>query len=530
MQFRPTVANLLWGAASLGAWRRYRMALRDPAGAQERLLMRYLRDNAETVVGRTHRFSSIRSVEEYQARVPISTFDAIEPLVHRAGRGERGVLTRAPVHRLVPSSGSTSAVKLVPYTRTLQREFSRAVDAWIADLYLRCSSLIGGPAYWSITPVAGPARPFLEDTPSVNGDPASDSSAVPVGFDADSSYLGGVRRVLARAVLAVPPAVRLSHDLSAFQRATLGHLLLAKDLRLMSVWHPSFLSGLLDALVRQWPLLIDDVARVDKTRAAELRPLSPDAIAKIWPKLRLISCWGDGPARSYASELAMRVPSIALQPKGLLATEGIVTIPFAGRHPIAVRSHFFEFLSPTGQPVLTHRLEAGVDYSVVLTTGGGFYRYHLADRVTVDGFVDRTPSLRFVGKDDRLSDLFGEKLSDGFVANVLDKLFTPPSSRPRFAMLAPGKTPSGVCYTLFVGRDGGPLAGLEKNLEAELRCNPHYAWCVDVGQLCPARIVLVGDGADSAYVDFCVAQGQRLGDIKPVSLHAGTGWTEVLPC
>jgi hypothetical protein len=224
------------------------------------------------------------------------------------------------------------------------------------------------------------------------------------------------------------------------------------------------------------------------------------------------------------------VPGIELQPKGLLATEGIVTIPFAGRHPIAIRSHFFEFLTPSGQPVLAHQLEAGVDYSVVLTTGGGLYRYHLADRVVVDGFVDGTPSLTFVGKDDRMSDMFGEKLSDGFVASVLDKLFAPPLPRPRFAMLAPNETPSGVCYTLFVGREAGQATGLDTTLEAALRSNPHYAWCVDAGQLRPARVTFVGDGADSAYVDFCIARGQRLGDIKPVSLHPGTGWMEVLPC
>jgi hypothetical protein len=528
VQFKPAIANLLWGSASLGAWRGYRAALGDPFRAQQRLLIHYLRDNADTVVGRTYRFSSIRSVEEYQARVPITTFDAIQPLVHRVRRGEDNVLTRARVNRLVPSSGSTSAVKLVPYTRTLQQEISRAIDAWIADLYLRYPSLVGGPAYWSITPAAGTARPFVEDGDSVTEGHASGDDAVPVGFEDDSRYLGGVRGALARAVLAVPPSVRLNHDLSAFQRATLGHLLLARELRLMSVWHPSFLSALLGALTRQWGALIDDVARADTARASELRRVASDDIAAIWPKLRLISCWGDGPARSYAFELATRVPGIALEPKGLLATEGIVTIPFGGRHPIAVRSHFFEFLTPTGRPMLTHQLERGVEYSVVLTTGGGLYRYHLADRVTVDGFVDRTPSLAFVGKDDRISDMFGEKLSDGFVATVLDKLFAPALRRPRFAMLAPNETPSGVCYTLFIGGDAGPLTGLESALEAELRRNPHYAWCVDAGQLGPARVVVVGHGADRSYVEFCVSQGQRLGDIKPVSLHAGTGWAKVL--
>jgi hypothetical protein len=38
-----------------------------------------------------------------------------------------------------------------------------------------------------------------------------------------------------------------------------------------------------------------------------------------------------------------------------------------------------------------------------------------------------------------------------------------------------------------------------------------------------SSVVVVGHGADRSYVEFCVSQGQRLGDIRPVSLHAGMG-------
>ena len=534
MQALPTIANIAWGLASLAAWRRYRRALEDPAATQERLLQRYLRDNANTVAGRKYGFSSIRTIAEYQSRVPISTFDAIAPLVEHIARGDDNVLTSQPVHRLVPSSGSTAAVKLIPYTTTLQREFSEAVDAWIADLYLGMPALAAGPAYWCITPAASSERPFVDER-----------SRVPVGFEDDGAHLGGVRAALARAVMAVPATVRLSHNLESFRRATLVHLLCAADLRLISVWHPSYLSMLFDTLIQDWSRLVDDVAARDAARGRRLSRLAPDQISTIWPRLRLISCWGDGPARSHAADLAARTGGIAIQPKGLLATEGVVTIPFGGHSPVAIRSHFFEFLTADGHPTLVHQLERGVEYSVVLTTGGGLYRYHLADRVFVHGTVGRTPSLEFSGKDDRLSDRFGEKLSDGFVARVLDRLFTT-TARPRFAMLAPEELAGQVAYTLFVESGSGPPEGgpyeydyeydadrdaaLEARLEAGLRANPHYAWCVDIGQLRPSRVVRVGAGADRAYVDFCVAQGQKLGDIKPVSLHPRSGWAGVLPC
>ena len=527
MQMPCAAANLLWAGSSVRAWGRYRAALRDPAAVQQQLLLGYLAENSETVFGRAHSFSTTRSVEEYQSRVPVTTYDDLEPLIQRVARGDLGVLTGSPVTRLVPSSGSASAAKLIPYTRALQHEFSRAIGAWIVDLYVHRLHLMCGPAYWSISP----AIPSATRRDSVE--------AVPVGFDDDSAYLGGTRRALVRAVLAVPSGVSSIMDLEAFRHATLLYLLRARELRIISVWHPSYLGQLLDALETRWDRLIADLASRDVRRGDELRQLRPDDVQRIWPNLALISCWADGPARSAAECLARRFPHVEVQPKGLIATEAIVTIPFGGRHPLAIRSHFFEFLDSNGRARLAHQLEHGVEYSVVVTTAGGLYRYRLADRVTVDGWCEATPSLCFLGKEDSVSDLFGEKLSDAFVATVLGSLLTN-GPQPVFAMLAPDQSASGTAYTLFIesnrsatGISGSAeavaLQNLAAALERELRRNPHYAWCVDLGQLRPACVMPVGPGAHGAYLDFCAARGRRLGDIKPVSLDSDTGWAAALP-
>ena len=537
MDMRSAVVNVVWGASSVPSWTRYRRALQAPAAAQERVLLSCLRRNGDTAVGREHGFKSIRSVAEYQARVSPVSYDDMAPLVHRAARGEAQVLTRARVERLVPTSGSTAAAKLVPFTADLRGEFTTAIDAWLIDLFMKRPALMGGPAYWSISPAPSSACGF-QDT------------AVPVGFDSDSRYLGGARQVLARSVLAVPDAVAGLRNVENFNYLTALFLVRARDLRLMSVWHPSFLEGLLDCIDMHRDRLIHDVDRgsmsppapaddatdvrarlaplltPDPARAAELRIAGGHAV-DIWPHLSLISCWADGPARASAAVLARRCEGIALQPKGLLATEAVVTIPFEGRHPVAIRSHFFEFVEPDGHVKLAHELKRGMEYTLLLTTGGGLYRYKLCDRVLVDDFVHDTPSLRFLGRDDRVSDLFGEKLSDGFVAGVVDQLFT--TALPRFAMLAPDRTAAGVAYTLFVASDGPLEPDLAARLERALRLNPQYAWCVDLGQLGPARVARVGSGAMSAFVGSCVAGGQRLGDVKPVSLSTATGWRDRLP-
>jgi len=542
IHWHSALANTFWGATSVKAWRRLRAALSNPAEVQQRMLFRYIRRNAETAFGVDNGFRSIRSIRDFQDRVPLRTYDEIEPLTRRIQSGEGCVLTRSPVERLVPSSGSTAPAKLVPFTADLRHEFSRAIDAWVLDLFMGAPRLAGGRAYWSITPAAA----FDTDpTPPARGKRA----AVPVGFEDDSRYLGGSRQLLAGAVMAVPLEVGRLHDLDAFRYATALFLLHAGDLRLISVWHPSFLERLIDTIAVHYDRLLHDMARGSLTppysiepevaakllpllgpnrrRADLLRRVGPHNVRAIWPELALVSCWADGPARGAAAHLATRCPGVRIQPKGLLASEGVVTIPIDSTHPLAITSHFFEFEGPDGRISLAHELERGCEYSVVLTTGGGLYRYRLGDRVRVDDVVGRTPSVRFVGRDDRVSDWFGEKLSEGFVACALESLFAGMST-PRFAMLAPELTSNGLAYTLFVDAEGPDDVRLAEDLDRLLQRNPHYRWCVDLQQLKPARVVRVGAEATQAYIDACVARGQRLGDIKPALLRSETGWASVL--
>jgi hypothetical protein len=544
MNPRAVAANVVWAASSLRAWRRFQATLTQPERVQRQLLSRYLRQNVETAFGQRYRFNRILTasdvVEAYRDAVPFTDYDTLEPSILKIVAGEPNVLTSDAVTRLTPSSGSTSAAKLLPQTDGLQREFARAVDAWIADLFVSRPRLAAGPAYWSVTPAVS-----FETIAATR----MKRSAIPIGFEDDSAYLGGFRRWLVSAILAVPGDVRHIADVESFRYVTLLFLLKAKDLRLLSVWHPSYLIQLLDDVAPNLDRISRDIAagtlnppgslrnevsgrlagklRPDPQRASELRRLQRFTPRDLWPNLGLLSCWGDGPARSYADRLIQALPGTVVQRKGLIATEAIVSIPFQGRHPLAIASHFFEFIDDNGRSRLAHELEQHGQYTVVVTTGGGLYRYKLGDRIAVNSFAASTPSIEFIGRADRVSDRFGEKLSDGFVTTVIDEVFASLPT-PRFAMLSPEAVSDGIAYTLLV-EAGGPLpSGLDGVLERCLRRNPHYAWCVELGQLLPARVVPVGPGADRTYLEMCTARGQRLGDIKPSSLRTESGWEHAL--
>lgn len=506
MSAGAALATLTWLAGSGPAWARFSRALADPAVAQARWLRRHLQRHRDTAYGREHGLAALGNYQEFARRVPVVGYDELQPWIDRIRRGEPAVLTRDPVLRLMPTSGSTSARKLIPFTASLQSEFNAALGPWLFDLGLTHPGIAFGPAYWSVTP-------FDETTPA-------EESAVPIGFADDTDYLGGWRARLVESAMAVPSSVRRLGDLATFRRTVLLHLLPRAELRLISVWHPSFLTLLLDTLARDWDALLAELpALTDARRLATLRAADPARPRTVWPQLRVVSCWADGHAAGPAAALRDRLPGVTVQPKGLLATEAFVTVPFRRQRPIALCSHFFEFITEDGAVLPIERLRLGQNYEVIVTTGGGLWRYRLGDRVEVTGFVARTPSLRFIGRAGNVSDLCGEKLSEAFVASVLAAL----CPRATFALLAPESDAPLPRYALFVEGDAGPAADRDQ-LDAALRANPHYALCRRLGQLDAPRIVCLPGDAYLRYARAETARGLRLGDIKPQALSTRTDW------
>ena len=513
-------ANAAWLAASLPAWLRLTRALRRPEVAQEELLRSFLARNAESAFGRAHGFGEIRGYAEFARRVPLADYADVEPWITRIRAGEPRVLTVSTVSHLVPTSGSTGARKLIPFNAGLQAAFNTAVGAWMVELAREHPGIVGGPAYWSISPAVAEV--------------ASESSVVRIGFDDDSAYLGGARQKLVAILMAVPPAVRGAADLETFHYLTLLCLLRRPDLRLVSVWHPSFLTLLLDALPSAWDVLVDEVrtggcrrepalrAPPQPHRARELAAAGPHDAAKLWPALRIVSCWGDAMAETGCTELPRRFPGVTVQAKGLLATEACVTVPFRGQRPLAVTAHFFEFIGEDGVVRRVHELRPGQRHEVVVTNGGGLWRYRLGDIVEVDGMVNATPSLRFLGRTGNVSDLRGEKLSEAFVAGVLNRLGVKDGGW-RFAMLAPdADAPDSPGYTLFV--EGVVTDDTARRLDASLRENPHYSLCRDLGQLGPPRLFRISGEGEVRFARAEMATGRKLGDVKPQALSRRDGW------
>lgn len=483
--------------------RAFRRALERPAEAQDRVRAHVARDLARTDYGRSLGVDGTGA--DFSARVPVRTWDELSPWIERQRAEEGRVVAAERVLFYEKTSGSTGPAKYVPYTATLRRTFSRMFMAWAYDILANGPALTTGRMYFSVSPT------FAEAEATAHG--------VPVGTEDDRDYLEGWLRPLLSAFV-VGPSGR-EREPRAFLRSVAEALIAAEDLEIISVWSPSFLLAVLEAL-QTWMGGSDagdargavDAARgelgaLDARRRALV---ARGAWTELWPRLKLVSCWDRGGAAPLAARLRAAFPGVLVQGKGLLATEAPVTIPLIGAPaPVPlVDDVLVELLGDDGELIPLVDGQEGAEYQVVVSPLGGLPRYALGDRVVVRGRVGETPCLDFVGRGTAVSDLVGEKLSEAFVSTVIAGLGLPPDAA---ASLVPVRAPRDH-YVLVVD---GVVSVDAARVEAALCEAHHYRQARLLGQLGPARVV-VRRGAARWLVDHQSRRGLTLGNIKAAVL------------
>lgn len=89
--------------------------LKYPNEVQEELLMNLIRLSEGTLVGRNYDFFTIRSYQIFNERVPISTYEDLQPLIEKTRQGEQNIFWPTPIKWFAKSSGTTNAKsKFIP--------------------------------------------------------------------------------------------------------------------------------------------------------------------------------------------------------------------------------------------------------------------------------------------------------------------------------------------------------------------------------------------------------------------------------
>ncbi|MDH5325262.1 MAG: GH3 auxin-responsive promoter family protein [Gammaproteobacteria bacterium] len=493
--------NSLWRQLSL-------LACQLPeAGSCEDWLWRCLKENQATDYGHQCQFERIQSVDDYREFVPLCGYGDAHHSIERIAQGEPDILFKGRAVAFEITGGSGGGPKLIPYSSRSLEDFRLALLPWLGRVAQKLSDT--AKAYWAISP----AMRMQQFT----------TGGIPLGLS-DGAYLGKDVLPLLAELSAVPSDVAQLTEYHQWQRLSLYYLLRSYDLQFISIWSPTFFITLLDGLLQQQDSLLALLrfgchepgmkVEADAQALQRFKAFLLDAdCERLWPQLSLVSCWTHASSETYYHQLQQRLPYTQFEAKGLLSTEGVVTVPdTAGLCRLARGCGFYEFLHD-GDIYLPRELQPGSSYEVIMTTSGGLYRYRTGDRVVCESVQSDDPVLRFEGRMGRVSDLVGEKLTESFVSHCIEGV-------SGFRMLVPSKE-SKPGYILLVD-SGGQVSPSQcvQQVERQLKRNPQYAYALQIGQLRPLRLGVM-EKALSRYL-FCASKTQRLGDIKVPALLLDT--------
>ena len=441
--FKTFVANFMFIMCCFPAWLRFYIFLNQSSMIQMRVLRKIIKQNMTSDYCRKYKFSQIKDYKTWRNEVPIIEYEDIEPYIV-----DKCSFTNNKIKLYEPTSGSSGLKKIIPYTEELREEFQQGIKVWIFDLYIHNPVLFFYKSYWSISPKAK-------------------TDDLEVGFEKDEEYFSKFEQKFLKHIMVQPD---LEGD---FCKNTAEELIKERtNIGLISIWSPTFL----DSILRDYVVNFKN--------------------------LRILSCWADGSSEFYAKKLQEKYPNVKIQPKGLLSTEGITSFPLCKIGcVISYLSHFYEFLTSEGNIYLLSELKLNGIYTVILTTSGGLYRYNTHDVIKVIGFYKKLPIVKFLGRDNNVSDFFGEKISENFVKFVLKRLLGDDNG---FCVLGFNQDR----YTLYVEKNFS-----EKELEDLLEQNYHYKNCIELGQLKPCTVEIV-DNLLEKYVQYYISKGIKQGDIK----------------
>lgn len=489
------------------AFKRYIQQSNQLETVQRRKLNHFLR--------RIERSSAMR-YEQFAEQYPLTRYvDWKNKIEHSRQSGENQMGT-GDVIRFQPTSGSSEALKFIPYTQHFLDELDEAIGLWLCNLYRKHPQLKNATHYWSVSWLPASQRKLLENS----------------NLNDDSALLNFTKRILTKTTQSVPSEIALAESAEDAMFATAVYLVADKHLGMISVWSPTFALQLLDIIHAHQDEIIEvlktghwqreglDFLKVPKSceqhyKLKQLDLSQADAWKKLWPKLSLISSWDTASAAQWALQLKQRIAGVAFEAKGLWATEGVVTIPFAERFPLSYQSHFYEFiLQDTLQVVPSWKLKVGDIVSPVITTGSGLIRYVIDDELRVTDFYHQVPCFEFLGRKMTV-DLVGEKLDHSIAINVLAEFkqedYLPISilgieqcneKKPHYILLSEGnqsKQPSALA------------------LDERLKQNFHYELARDLGQLDEPEVKHVDDAWDY-YKTLAMKNGMIEGNIKPEPL------------
>ena len=535
-----------FGASAVGIARAARAQFDRDAGhaldVAGDVLNRILRHNADTEYGREHGFAKIRTPDDYRARVPIVTYEDIEPYVDAMATDCRpNVLCSDEVDAFMLTSGTSGKPKLIPATKR-EREARIPSIVFIPQgtivKHLGANALMGrGMNGMSIA---------ATNKQTDGGIPVS--SSLRIGLGERTTLLKllftspicayGVRDVATAYYLhwmfaVVDKHLRYISDEFASKMAFAMSVLcerhedIAADIENGSLSEGVDVEWAVRAEVDALLAMIPD--RTRKARARALRdafePGKQGVIERIWAKVHYVACITTGTFTVYENtlrELTGKLP-IYNTTYGLSeCSVGFSIAPDDPRYVITPQAAYLEYVPEENieeERPHTHlmpQLEVGGRYEIVCTNRAGLYRYRTSDVIEVVGWHKQLPIFEFRHRANVLMNFNAEMMTESTAYSALRNAAADIGTHAVDYTIRPGAEtfPPHYCFYVEVadpiGDDG--VAQLQEGLEKHLGLeNPRYADRVTMQRLQPCQVRLVGPGGFRRFEEALGTRAQARG-------------------
>lgn len=354
--------------------------LKYPNEVQEELLLNLIRTAEQTVIGKQYDFSSVKSYQEFTERVPVSTYEDLEPLIERTRKGEQNVFWSTHIKWFAKSSGTTNAKsKFIPVSTEALENCHYKAGKDLLSLYLNNneeSQLFTGKSLR-----LGGSKQLYED---------------------NNTFFGDLSAIL---IDNMPIWAEFSSTPS-------------NKVSLMSEWEtkiPAIINETIHenvtsfAGVPSWMLVL-----MNKT----LEATGKSNLLEIWPNLE-VYFHGGVSFEPYREQYKKILPSSEFQYYEIYnASEGFFAIQDLNNSSDLLLmldyGIFYEFIpmdtfgTPEQKTIRLSEVELGKNYAIVITTNAGLWRYMVGDTVR---FTSLNPyRIRVSGRTKHHINVFGEEL------------------------------------------------------------------------------------------------------------------------
>lgn len=515
------------------------------AQVQMQLLAELMHRNRETVYGKKYGFGTIKTVGEFQKKVPLCVYGDYEDYILRIIAGEEKVLTEEPVVYYCISSGTTGNAKYLPLTETdLKIQYTYAYGApfgMVKDYY---RNLPENEVFGKIFQIGEFAKTYMENG-TMNG---IRSGCVYQWLDRDGQF--------DTEDYCVPKEVLFPDTLEDLCYVKVRFALAEQDLRAIHGVFVNRVAGVLDYICRNWEMLLKDMehGRVDESvslsakwrkyveqklppnplRAAQLRLLSHDTlhkgiIKKIWPKVRYVLAISGKSFAYYTEKMQEYAGDIPIHPYAYAASEGIFGIAEkmdqTDRYILFPEAGFFEFLPlneaqmEEKRPLFIWEINIGKRYELVFTNHSGLYRYCMGDVIEVVDWYEQAPIVQFCYRKNQVLNIAGEKSNQEQLAEAVRQFAFHMHCEIIGYCVQEDMSDLLPRYQFYLECTNLNISGAEDILDECLcRVNYEYQGCRKMNEIGKVRISYLCAGSFGRYEKQLAKNGKMMGQSKQVCI------------